>query len=79
MTNHTAAADRDMDRFYADMTNHYMLDALDMMDAEDRDWSPVPVEYWGMSYAEVCEDIADYAMETFLAEQARNQIPHRWQ
>lgn len=78
MTNFTATADRDLDRFFADMTNQNMPDALDMALA-DRDWTPVPVEYWNMCYAEVCEDIADYAMETFLAEQARNQIPHRWQ
>lgn len=79
MTNHTAAADRDLDRFFADMTNHYMLDTMDDMDAADRDWTPVPVEYWGMSYGEVCDDIADYAMETMLARFAQEQIPHRWQ
>ena len=79
MTNFTASADKALDAFYADMTNVYMLDTVDMMDAEDRDYTPVPREYWGMSYAEVCEDIAEYEAEVAAAYFAQQQIPYRWQ
>lgn len=79
MTYFTATADANLDRFFADMTNANVHDMLDDMDAQDRDYSPVPTEYLNLSFPEVCDLIADHAMETFLAEQARNQIPHRWQ
>lgn len=77
--NLTAHADRALDLFHADMLAAAMEDTIDMMELEDRDYSPVPAEYVGMSFAEVCEDIADYAMETMLARFAQQQIPHRWQ
>lgn len=67
-----------IDRFYADMTDALMEDTIDDMQAADSDFSPVPSEYIGMSFSEVLDDIAEHAMETLLAELARNQIPYRW-
>lgn len=68
-----------LDRFFADMTDALVEDQIDDMQAADNDDSPVPAEYRGMSFPEVREVIAENAMETFLAEQAKNQTPYRWQ
>lgn len=75
----TATEDLNLDRFHADMVNAGMEDMLDDLHAADSDYTPVPREYWGMSFSEVCDDIADYALETVLDMFARQQIPYRWQ
>ena len=79
MSNHTAAQDRDLDQFHADMVNAAMHDTVELMHAEDSDYTPVPREFWGMSYGEVMAVCDEWSIEQYLAEQARDQIPHRWQ
>lgn len=77
--NFTATADANLDRFHADMVNAAMEDMIDDMHAADSDYSPVPAEYVGMSFEQVCDEIADHAFETMLDRMAREGIPYRWQ
>ena len=45
----------------------------------NRDYTPVPSEYQGMSIQQVIDLIDEDAREAELESIARNQIPHRWQ
>lgn len=61
-----------------DLCDGRVFAAMDDREVEDRDYTPVPREYWEMSFSEVVEDIREHALEMMLSELARLDIPQRW-
>lgn len=78
MTNYTETA-HPLTFDTLDLYDGRILGAMLDREAEDRDWSPVPDEYRGLWFGEVCDLIREEWAEEAAARKALDEIPHRWQ